>query len=168
MANDAIVDGICNRINQLGLKKVGERKANKKRSLGSSARFNIPAFAAAIGIDKSKLGSLFRNRGVKKDVGASIVSAILLSYPEVSPDWLLTGQGPETRTHVAAPKAAFAEIPAPVRYVAETNTRIAFTFEEIQRLQPGQITAVLMAVRSGNPNAPPIAELRAEQSGTEG
>lgn len=55
-----------------------------------SKGISVAAFEKSIGMSNASFGKSLRNNGA---IGTDKLENILIAYPEISPDWLLTGRG---------------------------------------------------------------------------
>ena len=60
----------------------------------------IKAFEESVGFSNGAFGSQLRNN---KTIGVDKIENILFCYPELSPEWLLTGNGPMLKSNASAP-----------------------------------------------------------------
>lgn len=88
-------------------------------------------FAKSIGIPSSTISNVFNRDG---DVKTSIVTATLLKYNKISPEWLLLGEGDMIKK--AIPKAIYGESSDIFeRYTEKMRKLIEQRDDEIRSLQ---------------------------------
>lgn len=74
-----------------------------------SKGITIAAFERSVGMSNASFGKSLKNGGA---IGSDKLENILLSYPDLSPSWLLTGEGPMLKTPSAEAQFAHTITPA--------------------------------------------------------
>ena len=92
---------------------------------------SISAFEKSVGMSNASFAKSLKSGGA---IGTDKLENILYTYPDLSPVWLLTGEGDMLRTADTAPANAIVQAPVPPQFDALIS-KITQQAEEIGRLK---------------------------------